>query len=206
MKLKLDKGTDPELRRMVNEILRIINVQLQVEGRRIVDEAKSNMDAGAPPTNPDDKELSKRSGSLYNSVRYKVGNGSLTVSAGRGRSFPYAKIHETGFPGVIVPKRAKWLTLPTERALGSNGLVSSKATGLKRSRALVAMFPRATPDKGYLVKTYGADQGVWFLLRKRVPYVGKYPSRPYLRTPVRRGAQRLQQRLALKFNTSGFIG
>ena len=63
MKLKLDKGTDPGFVEWSTRYSGLSTSNCKLRVRRIVDEAKSNMDAGAPPTNPDDKELSKRSGS-----------------------------------------------------------------------------------------------------------------------------------------------
>lgn len=200
MRIKFDSNGDEVLSRIGKEIILTIRTALKAEGPKIVADAKKGMDAGAPPTSPADNALSVRSGRLQRSVKYWMEGDSMVVGAGSGASWDYAKIHETGQPSYIVPRRAQWLTIPTEKALGSNGLVSTKAKAYKRSGALIGLFPKDKPDIGYLVKKYGSDQGVWFFLRKRVPYVGAYPSRPYLKDPAQRGADRLRRSLGMKFH------
>lgn len=110
-----------------------------------------------------------RGGALMRSGNIEAEGSRVNVSFG-GPGVPYAAIHEEG--GVIVPKSAKFLTIP----------FSSRTRGA-RAREFDLKYA-VDPVWGRVLKFRGAsrkgDQQIAFLLRKK----STIPARPYLQPAV----------------------
>ena len=134
--------------------------------------------------------LRVRSSRLLNSIgsEVRVSEDNITatigsgVGAGKGDPVPYAEIHETG--GTILPKRRKWLTIPTSNARTGGGDKKGGYTAFNLFRGAIPGFKGAVVPKwevGGII--YGIMEGSkknklipLFVLAKRVDI----PARRYV--------------------------
>ena len=126
--------------REVSTTLKRLPFELATEGRKALVKAGQNFDNGLRKSfrarsSPQDEWLQVRSGRLRNSIGYEVSGAGLSdlqlkvFSAG----VPYANIQEYG--GTIVPKRGRYLAIPTA--------ANQTQGGRARGGAGVARFPSA---------------------------------------------------------------
>lgn len=111
--------------------------------------------------------LKWRTGDLSRSLTEKTIQ-KLNKTIGRISSpLIYARLQELG--GTIRPKRAKWLTIPTEFAKTPAGVVKGNA------RSFADTFPLFRPGRVPLIMQERGDQVVpLFILKKRVKIKGKH--------------------------------
>lgn len=139
-----------------------------------VTEALAQRHGNPYPGGTGPKSLSSRSGKLVESIRDSVfvKGDSLSNIVGEIGGIFYARVHEYG--ATIVPKRAKYLTIPLPAALNANG------TPIKQSAKDWANTFIITSKKGNLliVKRDGRKITPLYVLKTSV----KIPARLNLRT------------------------
>lgn len=135
-------------------------------GLMIETEAKLNIRAGGTGPNKQSKGMID-SGALINSIFSEVqqkGPGLTNLLVG-SKGVVYAAIHEFG--GTIVPKRAKWLTLP----------LTKQARDMKARDFQDTFFLTSRRGNLFIARQVGDNIETLYLLRKQV----NIPERPYLR-------------------------
>lgn|GEM_PF-4950478 len=117
--------------------------------------------------------LNRRSGDLANSIASRVEDGpqgpELSLSAGGrhgGNDVVYARIHEVG--GTIRPKRAKFLTIPTQEAKTRAGVAR-----VPSARDMDLSWAQGKSGQPMLIDSSGVAM---FILKREV----KIPARPFL--------------------------
>lgn len=123
------------------------------------------------------KVLKARSGSLARAIYGKVTVKDKSVILELGadlKKAPYARIHEYG--GVIVPKKAKALTIPL------NGTM-----GFAREHSGLFIWKSPKSGKLFLAKSDGGNLKLMYLLAKKVTM----PERPYLRPAMEKNKNKL---------------
>lgn len=114
--------------------------------------------------------LNVRTGRLRRSITYRVDTGPQGIDGIVGTNVEYAAIHEYG--GTIVPKTAKWLTVPLRAALTPSGVMRyTKARD----------YPNTFIAKGFIMQRQAGGVVPLFQLRKSV----KIPERSFLRSSLR---------------------
>ena len=141
--------------------------------------------------------LNTRSGRLRSSIRSGVRGGTKGGHKGtiegwlraggssRKGQVKYARIHEEG--GVIVPRKAKWLTIPVGPAKTKAGVARGGARSFK---SLMFMPDFKDPQKAYLIHRFSG--ALFFILVKRVVI----PKRPFLKPSIEEAAELLPAALA----------
>jgi hypothetical protein len=130
---------------------------------------RKHLTGGTTPT-----KLGRRTGALARSGRHEVrelGAGTLQLVVGFGKGVPYAKVHE-GPPyhsGIIKPKKARYLAIPTQHAKTRKASVSRAVTSIRTQYPDLFVIKKAgrTP---MLARTVGKKKKVqvMFILKKQV--------------------------------------
>ncbi|MCK9324720.1 MAG: hypothetical protein M0P69_04410 [Bacteroidales bacterium] len=113
-----------------------------------------------------EKSLNVRSGRLRSSLESKVNRETMSAVIGSGvrtgARAPYANIQETG--GTIVPKKAKWLTIPLDANKTARGVMRFNASDVIESGG----FFREVNGNLFLFAKQGKAITPMFILKKQV--------------------------------------
>lgn len=118
------------------------------------------------------RNLRRRTGSLARSIRQDVRGSSLTdLELRAATTSPYAKVHEFGTIGKggalpsIVPKRAKWLTVPLQGNLTPAGVPRYPSAAALRGQGTFVLKTKS--GKLFIVRREGEQlRWLWILVKK----------------------------------------
>ena len=128
------------------------------------------------------RKLKRRTGTLQNSIEYSIiGADKKIIGLVGTRGVPYAPVHEFG--AEIVPKKAKYLTIP----IGDN----RRRDGLPRIRTKDIDAPFFVKKHGTLFMG-GRDEGILFVLKKKITV----PPRPYIQPAIDKHRENIYKRFS----------